>query len=140
MIGQTILGVTAFITNAEGQVLLGKKSRAFDSSLIDKWVTPGGKVEFQEPLTEAIRREVLEETGVEITVNGFLSANELMNGKHHYVFVVFEAESNSPASALKAADDLSEVRWFDPQEVAKMIERNELTPLTEQILDAAYDF
>src|SRR4030042_1561127 len=54
-----------------GKVLLGKRHEDPEkaSSLLHgegTWTMPGGKLHFQEGLKEAVRREVLEETEIEI--------------------------------------------------------------------------
>ena len=42
-----------------------------------KWEFPGGKIEAEEPATDAICREVFEETGLQVTAHEFL-----LNHKH----------------------------------------------------------
>lgn len=53
-----IVAVAAFVTNIQGQVLMIKSPRRGD------WEFPGGQVEEGETLTQALEREVLEETGM----------------------------------------------------------------------------
>jgi len=53
-----IVAVAAFVTNAEGKVLMLKSPRRGD------WEFPGGQVEEGETLTHALEREVFEETGI----------------------------------------------------------------------------
>lgn len=45
----------------------------------DKWILPGGLVEFGEQLSEAVEREVLEETGVQTKTRGILSVRHMIN-------------------------------------------------------------
>lgn len=54
--------VSAVIRDGRGHVLLGRRA---DSG---EWGLPGGNVEIGESVTEAIRREVREETGLEVAV------------------------------------------------------------------------
>ncbi|MET9779330.1 NUDIX domain-containing protein [Streptomyces sp. NPDC006367] len=60
--------VGAVIPNAEGKVLL--LHRAADDYLGGLWELPSGGVDAGETLTEALFREVAEETGLTVTVIG----------------------------------------------------------------------
>ena len=61
----TILAVGAFIVNKKGEILLVKKSstHTVDANL---WTIPGGKVELNEPIIDALKREVKEEVGLTV--------------------------------------------------------------------------
>ncbi len=54
--------VEALVFDSKGDILLLKRSGA-NSLYIGKWQLPGGKVEPKESITQAIRREIKEETG-----------------------------------------------------------------------------
>jgi 8-oxo-dGTP diphosphatase len=56
-----IVAVSALVQNDQGETLLLKTHYRNDT-----WEMPGGQVEEGEPLEEAVRREVFEETGIEI--------------------------------------------------------------------------
>ncbi len=55
-----IVAVAAFVMNTQGQVLMLKSPRRGD------WEFPGGQVEEGETLTQALEREVFEETGITV--------------------------------------------------------------------------
>ena len=61
-----VVAVTAVVVDDGGRLLLIRRS---DSGL---YAIPGGGVELGETLTQAVRREVLEETGISVEVSGLV--------------------------------------------------------------------
>jgi ADP-ribose pyrophosphatase YjhB (NUDIX family) len=61
-----VVAVTAVVVDGDGRLLLIRRS---DSGL---YAIPGGAVELGETLTAAVRREVLEETGIDVEVSGLV--------------------------------------------------------------------
>lgn len=72
-IPQHIVAVAALVRNAQDQILLVHSPRG-------DWEFPGGQVEEGETLTQALQREILEETGVSASVGALLNA---MTGHQH---------------------------------------------------------
>lgn len=54
--------VEAIVKNKDGKILLLKRSK-LNNHFVGKWQLPGGKVNFGEDPTKAIKREIIEETG-----------------------------------------------------------------------------
>jgi 8-oxo-dGTP diphosphatase len=82
------------------------------------WTIPGGRVEAGEYLSDALRREVREETGIEIDVGDLLGVLE-RKGDVHYVILDFLAQPLDDATPA-AADDAAEARWVPLTDVAKL--------------------
>ena len=128
-----ILGVGALVTrekNGSLEILLVKRRyRPFENH----WSIPGGHVEPGEPLFEAARRELLEETGVNAEPIGIIHVHELVaeghNGLTHYVLidVLMRYSGGEP----RAASDALEARFVPYYEALKL----RLTPSARQFLE-----
>jgi nucleoside triphosphatase len=71
--------VGALIVNREGKILLAKSHKWFD-----KYTLPGGHIEIGETMEQAVKREVMEEVGLEIEVVEFLTMQEAIFAKEFY--------------------------------------------------------
>jgi 8-oxo-dGTP diphosphatase len=82
------------------------------------WSVPGGRVEKGEYLTDAVAREVEEETGVAVEVRDLLGILEVV-GDPHYVILDYLAAPTGDATPV-AASDADEVRWVPLAEVSTL--------------------
>ncbi|WP_455852325.1 8-oxo-dGTP diphosphatase MutT [Pantoea endophytica] len=65
------------IRNTERQIFLAQ--RAASSYMANKWEFPGGKIEQDESAEQALKRELMEETGIEVT-----AASAIGQADHSY--------------------------------------------------------
>jgi len=103
--------VSGLVEDAEGRLLLAR--RAVEPYL-GLWDPPGGFLEEGEHPVEGLRRELLEETGLEAEIGSFVGA---------WMDVYGEADEAAATLNLywsatvadgdpQAADDVAELRWF----------------------------
>jgi ADP-ribose pyrophosphatase YjhB (NUDIX family) len=87
-----------------------------------QWGLPGGSVEIGESVTEAVTREVLEETGLRVVVRrlvGIYSDPRLQVVRYpdgsvwHYVIVCFECAVRG--GELTTGDETLDLRFFSPR-------------------------
>lgn len=104
-------GVEAVCIDDDGRVLLGR--RAFDPGK-GLWDLPGGFLGENELPLEGLRREVREETGLEVEPVDFLGFwLEPYDGR----VVLCLTWTARVRGEGRAADDLVELRWFAPDEL-----------------------
>jgi len=106
-----ILGVGALIFERD-EILLVERGR---EPLKGYWSLPGGVLETGETLAEGVRREVREETGLEIEPLGVLEIFERImrdaSGAPEYHYVLIDYVCRITGGSLRAADDVSRVEW-----------------------------
>jgi 8-oxo-dGTP diphosphatase len=128
--GHPMVGVGGIVLNG-GKVLLVKRGK---QPGYGKWSIPGGMVELGETLSEAIKREVLEECGIEIELADVVAVLERVirredeRVRYHYVLVDFLGYWKG--GDLQPASDILEARWADPGEMETL----EMTERTEKVV------
>ena len=127
MWGLTVRGICEF----NGKVLL-LKLRSHSAHDAGKWEIPGGKVKKSEFFDDALKREYLEETGLEIDVDSLYNVV-----RHDFTACKTGEEVKSIQLIMNVTCESDEVvvseehddyGWFSWDEVNEMISNNLLTP------------
>jgi ADP-ribose pyrophosphatase YjhB (NUDIX family) len=106
-----ILGVGALIFRGDS-FLMGQRGK---QPLMGWWSLPGGAVETGERLVEAMRREVREETGLEIEPVRVIEIFERLmpdgEGKPEYHYVLIDYLCEIRGGTEQAGDDVCALAW-----------------------------
>jgi nucleoside triphosphatase len=105
--------VGVFIFNQKGEVLLLRSHK-----WPGKYVVPGGHVELGERVEDAVRREALEETGLEVYDLRFLCWQEFIYDPsfwkpRHFIFFDYACQSDS--TEVRLNEEAEAYVWVDPQ-------------------------
>ena len=128
------LAVSAAIVR-DGRILVVRRARPPAHGV---FTLPGGVVEIGETLTEAVAREVLEETSLTIEPVGLAGFREAVvrdaddRVERHFVILCFASRWVGGEVALN--EELSEARWIMPAELGGL----STTPGLAEIVAAAY--
>lgn len=111
-----VLGVGALIYS-EGRILLIERGK---EPLRGYWSLPGGAVEVGELVEDALRREVREETGLEVEIVRFGEIFERIMpdaaGAAEYHYVLLDYVCRPVGGTLQWGSDTQDARWFTRQE------------------------
>jgi len=110
--------VGALIFNPRGQVFLMRSHK-----WRDHWVLPGGHIELGERMEDALRREVKEETSLDIRDIDFICFQEFIYDerfwqRRHFIFFDYACKTDSAAVTLN--DEAQEYVWVTLDEALKM--------------------
>jgi len=106
--------VVAVVRDGSGRVLLTKRAIP---PYMGKWVMPGGKIDRGETITSALKREVIEEVGLDVHVEELVDIFEVApTNEHsdHFVILYYFASPRSQKLVVNR-DEVSETLWADLQ-------------------------
>ena len=104
---------------SDGRILLVQHSKSGRSY----WLLPGGGLDWGESLKEAARREVAEETGLEVDVGDLLFVSETLapDGSKHVVHLVFAGEYSGGEIDIAKEERITDARWVELSAVQGLV-------------------
>jgi len=123
--------VGAVIFNPDNKILLCKSHKWHN-----KYIIPGGHIELGEKMEEALKREILEETGLEIYDIHLISIkesvyNKAFHEKKHFIFIDYVCKTDSYNVVLN--EEAQEYEWVDLHEIDNYELGGFVKPLLKEI-------
>lgn len=127
---------SAVVVDRDGRILLARRGADPARGM---WDLPGGFVESGEQPEQTVRRELLEESGLEIELTGLLGIWSDRYGEGiHTLNIHYAARPNG--GQLRAGSDVAELHWTAPAELpaaAEMAFANCASALAEHLRRAS---
>jgi 8-oxo-dGTP diphosphatase len=132
--GRPIVGVGGVVI-MEGKTLLVERG---SPPLEGTWSIPGGSLETGESLEEGVRREMLEETGLDVHVGELLEVFDRVfrdpDGRVRYHFVILDYLCERVGGEALAGSDVTALAWTGEDGLAEY----SLTPIATRVIRKAF--
>ena len=130
-----ILGVGALILDGD-RIVMVRRAKPPNEGW---WSLPGGAVETGETIEAALRREVLEETGLRVKELELAEVFERItpddDGRAEYHYVLIDYVCRVEASEPRAGSDSLEARWFHRHELGELCITEGTLEVVERIFE-----
>ena len=121
---------------AGGRTLLIRRGSA---PLQGQWSIPGGMLELSESIAEGVRRELAEETGLDVRVGDLIEVFERIvpgeDGRTRYHFVILDYLCEMVSGVAHAGSDVTDVAWAHEDE----LEKYSLTTIATRVIKRAFE-
>lgn len=105
------VGVGAFLLNEKKELLLVLRKQPPEAGY---WSLPGGRLEYNEKIVDAIRREIYEEVGLKILPTSLLCVVDhiISSEDAHWVAVIYRADIISGILENREPEKIQQIEWF----------------------------
>ena len=115
----------------EKKILIGKRENDPDVPQLS-WCFPGGRPEYGEKLEDAVKREIKEETGLDVESLGSIHS-KVYPEKKDFLAIYYLCEMTE--GELQAGDNFIELKWVKPEELEEHFTTSFSDKLKEYILN-----
>jgi len=130
-----VVSVGAVIVDGDRVVLIKRGHEPLKGA----WSLPGGVVEIGETLHDALRREVREETCLDVEVGAVLEVLDRISrdadGRVEYHYVIVDYRCRVVGGTLACASDADAARWVSRSDLPDY----ELTPTVASVIARAFE-
>lgn len=128
-----LIGVGAVVFDGSRVLLIERRQEPLQGW----WTLPGGLVEAGERLDQALRREVLEETGLEVEPLTVAAIFERIikddAGRAEYHYVIVDYLCRRAGGELRWGSDVADARWVELAEIPRL----KVAPGTPPVIEKA---
>jgi len=118
------------LIKSNNKLLLGIRNKEPNKGLA---ITPGGGVELFENMINTVKREIMEETGLEITNIKQLKTYEIINKPdEHRIIIYWSADYDK--NSIHSASDLTNAKFYSKEEIQELDKLGKLSSITKQVL------
>lgn len=123
------------IIEYKNKILIGKKIKGeHPANLGGKWHFPGGRVEKGETLKSALKREIKEETNLDIEIKGQIG--QYVHTVKEIIAKIVFFRCIPKSYNFIASDDLQKLKWVKQKDVLKKIDKNFVCMLPKDIIQS----
>lgn len=122
-LSRILVAVGAIIQDDKGKILLVRHRKERGGYWQGKWICPGGELEFGEEIEGGIKREIKEETNLEIELvtplipfDRIVKINE--ETSLHVIYIDYIARLLG--GELKTGSDIGESLWIEKENISKI--------------------
>lgn len=120
----------------DGKVLIIKRKTEPDAG---KWSIPGGAINIGEKIIDGLKREIFEETALEVKVGNLINIAEKIfednEGKIIYHYVILDYLCKYVSGSMKASSDAEELMLIKIDELDKF----EIVSGLKRVIEKAFD-
>ena len=131
-----IAAVAAVVFDNQDRLLLVRRGKEPGKG---SWGIPGGAVELGEKLDDAIKRELLEETGIEVDPVSMITTLDRVvqddEGRTRFHYIIVEFLCRAGNGIPRAADDVDRALWVSLEEAKEY----PLFPITREVIDKGWN-
>ena len=114
------VGVKILLKNSRGEFLVLQKNSAKYPEMGSKWDIPGGRIDAGSTLEDNLKREVNEETGLQVAkITKLLAAQDIIKPEKekHTVRLTYLGEADGE---VKLSDEHTDFKWLPLSEIKKL--------------------
>ena len=126
----------AILTDAENKFLILQLPKEYDATSAHTWTLPGGKLEPTDNPAEGIKREIIEETGLQAVIVGLcgIARWSTRNSKKLGIFYKAKVEGSMPK--LKISNEHQRAFWIGLDELKDYpFHRKEMVGIIREALE-----